>query len=71
VRVSPEHFPVLVTGNKRDLFDREAGFEKAARTFVSKIVKMKIIDFQFPTLTAKCRPNRASVVWEDSSLADI
>jgi hypothetical protein len=43
VSVSPKHFPVLASRDERNLLDGETSFEKAARAFVTQIVKMKVI----------------------------
>jgi len=32
MRIPPEHLPVLVARDERDMFDREAGLEKASGT---------------------------------------
>ena len=45
VSVAAQHFPILVPGDKCDLFNGKPSFEKAARTFATQIVKMKVIDF--------------------------
>jgi aspartate/methionine/tyrosine aminotransferase len=50
VSVAAQHFPILVPGDERDLFNGKPSLEKAARAFVTQIVKMKVIDLQFPTL---------------------
>ena len=37
-----EHFPILMSGYERYLFDRKPGFEQSARAFVAQVMKMKI-----------------------------
>lgn len=38
--------PILVTGNERDLVNLEACFEQAASSFMTKVVKMQVCDFE-------------------------
>jgi len=71
MRVAPKHLPVLVTSNECDLFNGESGFKKPACAFVTKIVKMKIVDFQIFALPPKCGANRQSVVGENPALPDV
>ena len=60
--IAAEHFPVLVAGNERDLLNRKARFEEAARAFVPEVVKVKVFDFEFAALTPKRCSNRLSIV---------
>ena len=69
VRITPQHLPVLVAGDQRNLFDREACFEQAAGPFVPQIMKVKIFDFQVMALTAKRSADGSAIVWENSSRA--
>ena len=50
MRIPPQHLPISVAGHESDLFDRKARFKKTARTFMSKVTKMKVFDFQIPAL---------------------
>jgi hypothetical protein len=40
-----QHLPISVARDEGDLFDRKARFKKTARTFMSKVMKMKVFDF--------------------------
>ena len=44
VRVPFQHFPILVTRDQRYLFNCESGLEEATRSFVTQIMKMKVVD---------------------------
>ena len=55
MRISPEHLPVLVAGDERDMFDREAGLEKAAGAFMPQVVEMQVFDLQLPAGASECR----------------
>jgi hypothetical protein len=46
VRVSAQHLPILMPGDKRDLFNCKARFEKSAGCLVPHIVEVQIIDAQ-------------------------
>lgn len=46
VRVASKHLPILVTGNERDLLDLKAGLEQAASSFMTKVVKMQVRNFE-------------------------
>ena len=59
--VAAQHFPILVPGDKCDLFNGKPSLEKAARAFVTQIVKVKVIDLEFPTLPTKCCSYGSSV----------
>ena len=69
--VAAQHFPILVAGDKRDLFNGKPNLEKAARAFVTQIVKMKVIDLQFSALTTERCSNRSSVVRKNPAFANI
>lgn len=58
-------------GDKCHLFNGKPSFEKAARAFVMQIVKMKVFDLQFLTLTTKRRSNGSSVVGKNPAFANI
>ena len=60
-----------MTRNEHDLFNGEAGFKKAACAFVTKIVKMKVIDLQLFALTAERRAHRPSIVRKDPTFPDV
>jgi hypothetical protein len=71
VSVAAQHFPILVPGDKCDLFNGKPSLEKTARSFVSEIVEMEIFDFQFAAFTPKCRADRTSVVRKNPAFANI
>jgi len=60
-----------VPGDKCDLFNGKPSLEKAARAFVTQIVKVKVIDLQFPTLPTKCCSYGSSVVRKNPAFANI
>ena len=69
--VAAQHFPVLVPGDKRYLFNGKPSFEKSVRAFVTQNSKMKVFDLQFLTLTTKRRSNGSSVVGKNPAFANI
>lgn len=40
MRVATQHFPILVPGDKRNLFNGKSSLEKTTRAFVAQIVEM-------------------------------
>lgn len=44
VGIASEHFPILVTGNERDLLDLKACLEQSAGPFMTKVMKMQVRD---------------------------
>jgi hypothetical protein len=60
--IAAKHFPVFVASDERDLLNRKARFEEAARAFVPEIVKVKVFDFEFAALTPKGCSNGPSIV---------
>jgi len=60
--IAAEHFPIFMAGDERDLLNRKARFEEAARAFVPEVVKVKVFDFESAALTPKRCSNRLSVV---------
>jgi hypothetical protein len=71
VRVAAQHFPILVSSDKRDLFNRKPSLKQAARAFVTQIVKVKVIDLQFSTLATKGCSNGSSVVRKNPAFTNI
>ncbi len=53
--IASKHLPILVSRDKGNLLNREASFEESARTFVAKIVKMKVLYLQVFALATKRR----------------
>ena len=62
MRVATQHFPVFVAGDQRDLLNRKARFEEAARAFVPEVVKVKVFDLEVTALAPKRRSDRPSIV---------
>ena len=69
--VAAQHFPILVPSDKCDLFNGEPSLEKAARAFVTQIVKVEVFYLKVFALTAKRSADRASVIRENSAVADV
>jgi hypothetical protein len=44
VRVAPQHLPVLVAGDQRDLLDFEPRLEEPARALMAQVVEMQVLD---------------------------
>lgn len=54
--VAPKHLPIFVTSDERNLFDRKASFEEPACPFMTKIMKVQIVN---PERLAGSGENRA------------
>lgn len=67
VGVAAQHFPVLVPGDKGNLFNGETCPEQSTGRFVVQIMKTQILDAQSTAVPSECRADRASVVGEDSA----
>jgi hypothetical protein len=67
--IAAEHFPVFMAGDERDLLNRKARFEEAARAFVPEVVEVKVFDFEFAGLTPKSCSNRLSIVGKYPALS--
>ena len=55
VGVAAQHFPVLVPGDKGNLFNGETCLEQSTGRFVAQIMKMQILDAQGAADPAECR----------------
>jgi len=60
--ITAQHLPISVAGDKRDLFDGESGLEEPACALVTKVVKVKVLYFQFSALSPRRSANRPCVV---------
>ena len=62
MRVPAQHFPILVAGDQRDLFDREAGLEQAACALMAQIVEMQVLHADLDAGAPEGRSDRFRVV---------
>src|ERR1700730_14383759 len=67
--IPAQHLPISVARDEGDLFDRKACFKKTARTFMTKVMKMKVFDFQISALPAKGCAYGSAIVRKDSPAA--
>lgn len=42
--VAPKHLPIFVTSDERNLFDRKSSFEEPACPFMTKVMKVQIVN---------------------------
>ncbi len=67
VGVTAQHTPILVPGDKRDFFDRQASLEQSARRLVSKVVEVQIFNLECLTGAAERGSHRLAMVRENAS----
>ena len=60
--VVAQHFPILMSGDERHLFDRVPCLEKATGAFVTQVMKVKVLDVQLSALSTKGCTDRPSIV---------
>lgn len=68
MRIAPQHLSVLVTRDKRHLFNREPGLEQAAGAFVAQVVKVQFFNSQRATAASERCADRPTVVRKNAAL---
>lgn len=64
--VAAQHLPIFVPSNQRYLFNCEPSFKQAARSFVSQVVKMKIVDVEVTAPSTEGGADRLMIERENS-----
>jgi hypothetical protein len=57
-----------VARDQRHLLNREPSLEKSARTFMTQIVEIKVVNFQLNTPAPECRAYRSAIEGKNSGI---
>ena len=69
IGVTAKHFPVAVTRDEGDAFDRQAGFKKTAGRLVPQVMKLEVFDIQMLTGAPKRGADGLRVIGKASTFA--
>lgn len=69
VGIALELSPIFVSGAQCDLFDWESCLEQTARSFVTKIVELQVLDLEFIACSRECRTDGSVIMRKDPSIA--
>ena len=64
VRVSAQHFPILMPGDKRNFWNLIAGFEEAACRFMPQVVEAEIVNAEIATRATEGSASRPTAIGE-------
>ena len=66
VGVPPEHFPILVTGDQRDLLDFKSGLKEPAGAFMAQVVEVQVLNPEVLYRSGEHRAGGLVIIGEDA-----